>query len=165
MNFSPAWDSKYTININTEMNYWYVENCTCQECHIPLFELLKKVQKNGRYTCQRNVRVRGFVAHHNTDIHGDTAPQDTWYPGTYWVMGAAWLCTHLWMHYLYTKNLVFLREAFPVMAEAALFFVDYLEEKDGYLVTNHFCFTRVYMVLPNGQKDAAVSVQPWTIRF
>ncbi len=115
------------------MNYWHVENCNLSECHIPLFELLKKVQKNGRYTAREMYGCRRLVAHHNTDIHGDTAPQDTWYPGTYWVMGAAWLCTHLWMHYLYTKNLVFLRNAFPVIAEAALFFVDYLEEKDGYL--------------------------------
>lgn len=150
--FFPAWDSKYTININTEMNYWHVENCNLSECHIPLFELLKKVQKNGRYTAREMYGCRGFVAHHNTDIHGDTAPQDTWYPGTYWVMGAAWLCTHLWMHYRYTKNLVFLREAFPVMAEAALFFVDYLEEKDGYLVTNPSVSPENTYILPNGQK-------------
>ena len=146
------WDGKYTININTEMNYWHVENCNLSECHIPLFELLKKVQKNGRYTAREMYGCRGFVAHHNTDIHGDTAPQDTWYPGTYWVMGAAWLCTHLWMHYRYTKNLVFLREAFPVMAEAALFFVDYLEEKDGYLVTNPSVSPENTYILPNGQK-------------
>ena len=67
-------------------------------------------------------------------------------------MGAAWLCTHLWMHYRYTKNLVFLREAFPVMAEAALFFVDYLEEKDGYLVTNPSVSPENTYILPNGQK-------------
>ena len=75
--FFPPWDSKYTININTEMNYWHVESCNLSECHLPLFELLKKVQKNGRYTAREMYGCRGFVAHHNTDIHGDTAPQDT----------------------------------------------------------------------------------------
>ena len=65
------------------MNYWHVESCNLSECHLPLFELLKKVQKNGRYTAREMYGCRGFVAHHNTDIHGDTAPQDTWYPGTY----------------------------------------------------------------------------------
>ena len=150
--FFPPWDSKYTININTEMNYWHVESCNLSECHLPLFELLKKVQKNGRYTAREMYGCRGFVAHHNTDIHGDTAPQDTWYPGTYWVMGAAWLCTHLWMHYRYTKDLEFLKEAFPIMAEAALFFVDYLEEKDGYLVTNPSVSPENTYILPNGEK-------------
>ncbi len=150
--FFPAWDSKYTININTEMNYWHVEGCNLSECHLPLFELLKKVQKNGRYTAREMYGCRGFMAHHNTDIHGDTAPQDTWYPGTYWVMGAAWLCTHLWMHYRYTKDMEFLKEAFPIMAEAALFFVDYLEEKDGYLVTNPSVSPENTYILPNGEK-------------
>ena len=150
--FFPPWDSKYTININTEMNYWHVESCNLSECHLPLFELLKKVQKNGRYTAREMYGCRGFVAHHNTDIHGDTAPQDTWYPGTYWVMGAAWLCTHLWMHYRYTGDLKFLKEAFSVMAEAALFFVDYLEEKDGYLVTNPSVSPENTYILPNGEK-------------
>ncbi len=68
--FFPPWDSKYTININTEMNYWHVESCNLSECHLPLFELLKKVQKNGRYTAREMYGCRGFVAHHNTDIHG-----------------------------------------------------------------------------------------------
>ncbi len=150
--FFPGWDSKYTININTEMNYWHIEGCNLSECHLPLFELLKKVQKNGRYTAREMYGCRGFVAHHNTDIHGDTAPQDTWYPGTYWVLGGAWLCTHLWMHYCYTKDKEFLREAFPIMAEAALFFVDYLEEKDGYLVTNPSVSPENTYILPNGEK-------------
>lgn len=150
--FFPSWDSKYTININTEMNYWHVESCNLSECHLPLFELLKKVQKNGRYTARKMYGCRGFVAHHNTDIHGDSAPQDTWYPGSYWVLGGAWLCTHLWMHYCYTKDLEFLKEAFPIMAEAALFFVDFLEEKDGYLVTNPSVSPENTYILPNGEK-------------
>ncbi len=149
--FFPPWDSKYTININTEMNYWHVEACNLSECHLPLFELLKKVQRNGRVTARQMYGCRGFVAHHNTDIHGDTAPQDTWYPGSYWVLGGAWLSTHLWMHYRYTKDKNFLQDAFPIMAEAALFFVDYLEEKDGYLVTNPSVSPENTYILPSGE--------------
>ncbi len=152
--FFPSWDSKYTININTEMNYWHVESCNLSDCHLPLFELLEKVQKNGRYTARQMYGCRGFVAHHNTDIHGDTAPQDIWYPGSYWTMGGAWLCTHLWMHYLYTQDKEFLKKAFPVMAEAALFFVDFLIEKDGYLVTSPSVSPENTYILPNGEKGA-----------
>ena len=152
--FFPAWDSKYTININTEMNYWHVEQCNLSECHLPLFELLKKVQKNGRYTARQMYGCRGFVAHHNTDIHGDTAPQDTWYPGSYWVMGGAWLSTHLWSHYCYTQDGEFLKEAFPIMADAALFFVDFLIEKDGYLVTSPSVSPENTYILPNGEKGS-----------
>ena len=84
--FTPPWESKYTININTEMNYWLAESCNLSECHMPLFDLLERMVENGRRTAEKMYGCRGFVAHHNTDIHGDTAPQDTWYPATYWVM-------------------------------------------------------------------------------
>lgn len=148
---SPAWDSKYTININTQMNYWFVESCGLSECHMPLFDLIRKMQKDGRRTAREMYHCRGFVAHHNTDIYGDTAPQDVWYPGTYWVMGAAWLCTHLWMHYQYTCDREFLESAFPVMAEAALFFVDFLMEENGYLATNPSVSPENSYYLPNGE--------------
>lgn len=152
--FFPPWDSKYTININTEMNYWHVESCNLAECHLPLFDLLQKVRQNGRRTAREMYGCRGFVAHHNTDIHGDTAPQDIWYPGTYWTLGGAWLSTHLWIHYRYTQDLEFLKEAFPVMAEAALFFVDFLTEKDGYLVTNPSVSPENSYRMPNGEVGA-----------
>ncbi|MBQ5850579.1 MAG: glycoside hydrolase family 95 protein, partial [Lachnospiraceae bacterium] len=152
--FFPPWDSKYTININTEMNYWHVESTNLSECHEPLFGLIYKMVRNGRVTANRMYGCRGFVAHHNTDIHGDTAPQDVWLPGTYWTMGAAWLCTHLWQHYNYTLDLDFLVKAFPVMAEAALFFVDFLVEKDGYLVTNPSVSPENTYILPNGEHGA-----------
>lgn len=152
--FFPPWDSKYTININTEMNYWHVESCHLSECHLPLFDLLEKVRKNGRRTAREMYGCRGFVAHHNTDIHGDTAPQDIWYPGTYWTLGGAWLSTHLWMHYQYTRDQEFLKKAFPVMAEAALFFVDFLTEEQGYLVTNPSVSPENSYRLPNGEAGA-----------
>jgi alpha-L-fucosidase 2 len=102
--FLPPWDSKYTININTQMNYWPAEICNLSECHLSLFEHIKRMYENGRHTAGAMYGARGFVAHHNTDIWGDTAPQDTWIPATYWVMGAAWLCLHIWEHYQYTLD-------------------------------------------------------------
>ena len=99
---------------------------------------------------------RGFVCHHNTDIHGDTVVQDHWIPGSYWVMGAAWLCTHQWTHYLYTQDIEFLKESFPVMREAALFFLDFLVEYKGNLVTCPSVSPENTFILPNGQKGANI---------
>jgi len=128
--FLPPWDSKYTININTQMNYWPAEICNLPECHLPLFEHIKRMYENGRHTADVMYGARGFVAHHNTDIWGDTAPQDTWIPATYWVMGAAWLCLHIWEHYQYTLDKNFLQENFYLLRDSALFFVDYLMENE-----------------------------------
>ncbi|MBO5347943.1 MAG: glycoside hydrolase family 95 protein, partial [Lachnospiraceae bacterium] len=132
----PPWDSKYTININTQMNYWLAENCNLSECHKPLFELIKTMVPNGRETARRMYGCRGFMSHHNTDIWGDCVTQDHWLPGSYWVMGAAWLCTHQWTHYEFTQDKEFLAEHYSAMKESAEFFVDYLtEDKNGNLVT------------------------------
>jgi alpha-L-fucosidase 2 len=128
--FLPPWDSKYTININTQMNYWPAEICNLPECHLPLFEHIKRMYENGRHTAEAMYGARGFVAHHNTDIWGDTAPQDTWIPATYWVFGAAWLCLHIWEHYQYTLDKNFLQEYFYLLRDSALFFVDYLLENE-----------------------------------
>lgn len=150
----PPWDSKYTININLQMNYWLAENCNLSECHRPLFELIKKMVPNGRETAKRMYGCRGFMAHHNTDIWGDTVTQDHWIPGSYWVMGAAWLCTHQWTHYEYTKDMDFLKESFPIMREAALFFLDFLIEDNGYLKTCPSVSPENTFILPNGEKGA-----------
>ena len=146
----PAWDSKYTININTEMNYWPAEACNLSECHLPLFDLIKRMLPNGKITAEKMYGCRGFVAHHNTDIWGDTAVQDHWIPGSYWVMGAAWLCTHLWMHYEYTGDIAFLKEAFPMIQEAVLFFLDFLIEDQGYLKTCPTVSPENSYLLPGG---------------
>lgn len=151
---TPPWDCKYTININTEMNYWLAENCNLSECHMPLFDLIEKMVKNGRKTAREMYGCRGFMCHHNTDINGDTATQDLWLPGSYWVMGAAWLCTHQWTHFQYTQDLEFLQRTFPVMCEAALFFLDFLVEKDGYLVTCPSVSPENTYILPSGEKGA-----------
>lgn len=152
--FLPPWDSKYTININTEMNYWPAEPCNLPECHLPLFRLLEKMQKRGRRTAREMYGCRGFVVHHNTDMHGDTEPQDLWLPATFWPMGGAWLSTHIWTHYCYTKDLQFLASYFPVLAEAALFFVDYLVEDGEYLVTNPSVSPENSYTLPSGETGA-----------
>lgn len=147
----PAWDSKYTININTEMNYWPAEICALAECHQPLFDHLERMRIHGRKVAREMYGCRGFVAHHNTDIYADCAPQDNCMSSTFWVMGAAWLSTHVWTHYAYTKDQDFLLKAYPIMAEAALFFLDYMEEKNGYLVTNPSSSPENTYIMPNGE--------------
>lgn len=131
----PAWGSKYTININTEMNYWPAEVCALSDCHMPLFEHLKVMLPNGRKVARDMYGLDGFVAHHNTDLFGDCAPQDRYAPATIWPMGAAWLCTHIWAHYEYTLDKDFLREYLPILKEACLFFTQYMFEYEGKLIT------------------------------
>lgn len=150
----PSWDSKYTININTEMNYWPAEVCNLSECHMPLFDLIERMVPNGRFTAKKMYGCNGFVAHHNTDIWGDTAVQDLWIPGSYWVLGAAWLCTHQWTHYEYTKDIEFLKNTFPIMREAALFFLDFMIEHDGYLKTCPSVSPENTFILPSGERGA-----------
>lgn len=151
---TPAWDSKYTININAQMNYWPAEVCNLSECHKPLFDLIKRMVPNGQKTAKTMYNCRGFVAHHNTDMWGDTAVQDHWIPSSYWVMGAAWLCTHQWMHYEYTQDKEFLKEVFPIMREAALFFLDFLIEDKGYLKTCPSVSPENIYILPSGVQGA-----------
>lgn len=139
----PPWGSKYTININTEMNYWPVNMTNLSECEIPLFDLLERAYKNGVDVAKRMYNCRGYVIHHNLDFWGDSAPQDNWLPGTYWVLGAAWLATHIWEHFEYTLDKKILQKYYYLIHEACLFFVDFLEPSsllanDGkpYLVIN-----------------------------
>lgn len=134
---TPPWGGRYTININLQMNYWCAENCNLSECHMPLFSLLERMRENGRDIARKMYGCRGFTAHHNTDIWGDCAPQDEWLPATIWHCGAAWLCLHIYEHYLYTCDKGFLRKNFSLMREAAEFFLDFLiQNDDGFLVTS-----------------------------
>jgi len=151
--YLPPWDSKYTININTQMNYWPAEVCNLSECHLPLFDLIERMRENGRRTARVMYNCRGFCAHHNTDIWADTAPQDIYFGATYWPMGAAWLCLHLWEHYEFTCDREFLAKAYPTMKEAAEFLLDYLIEDDkGRLVTSPSVSPENTYILPNGEK-------------
>ncbi|WNS43133.1 glycoside hydrolase family 95 protein [Paenibacillus sp. MMS20-IR301] len=151
----PVWDSKYTININTQMNYWPAESCNLAECHAPLFELTRRLQERGSETARVMYGCRGFVAHHNTDLWADTAPQDVCITSTFWTMGAAWLSLHLWDHYEYGRDTVFLREAYGTMKQAALFLLDYLiEDPSGNLVISPSSSPENRYVLPGGESGA-----------
>lgn len=123
---NPHWGSKYTININTEMNYWPAESTNLSELHEPLFAHMERMYPHGQVTAQEMYHARGWMAHHNTDIWGDTAPQDLYTPATVWSLGALFLSTHIWQHYEYTDDLEFLKKHFYLLHDAVLFFNDYL---------------------------------------
>jgi len=122
----PPWGSDYTININTQMNYWPSCMCNLAETEEPLFDLLEQMYPRGKNTAETMYGCRGFAAHHNTDIWGDTSPRDYWLPGTYWVLGAAWLTLHIREHYEYTLDRDFLARYFYLLKEASVFFADFL---------------------------------------
>ncbi len=133
------WRSNYTININTEMNYWLAEQTNLSEMHAPLLNWIAELAQTGKVTAGEYYHARGWVAHHNSDIWGmsnavgNKGGAPTW---ANWYMGGNWLCQHLWEHYLFTGDRSFLKEkAYPVMKEAALFTLDWLVQKDGFLVT------------------------------
>lgn len=133
----PPWGSKYTININTEMNYWPAESTGLGECVEPLVAMVRDLAQTGARTARDIYGARGWVAHHNSDLWRATAPVDGAAWGM-WPMGGAWLCTHLWDHYDYHRDQAFLRSVYPLMRGAALFFLDTLQEDatSGYLVTS-----------------------------
>ena len=132
----PPWQSKYTININAQMNYWPVNMTALSDCELPFFDLLERCYEPGRQAAREMYGCRGYVLHHNTDFWGDAAPQDAWIPATYWVLGAAWMATHIIEHYEYTMDKSFLARYYYLMHEAALFFVDYLVQDGDYLIIN-----------------------------
>ena len=134
---NPPWESKFTTNINFEMNYWPAEITNLSECHQPLFDLVDDLVVSGRRTARAYYGATGWVLHHNTDLWRATAPVNNSGDGL-WPTGGAWLCQHLWEHYLFTGDREFLaRRAYPVMRESAQFFADFLvkDPKTGWLVT------------------------------
>ncbi|OBT75501.1 hypothetical protein VF21_04891 [Pseudogymnoascus sp. 05NY08] len=126
--FQPAWGSKYTININLQMNYWPANVSNLAECELPLFDLLERVAERGKKTAMTMYGCRGWAAHHNTDIWADTDPQDRWMPATLWPLGGAWLCVHVWESYLFNQDTKFLTRMFPVLKGCVQFLVDFLIE-------------------------------------
>jgi alpha-L-fucosidase 2 len=133
---NPPWCSKYTININIQMNYWVAEVCNLSECHEPFLRMVSELQEPGKKTAEVHYRADGWVTHHNTDLWRGTAPVDGAHWGM-WPTGGAWLCQHLWEHYQYTGDLDHLKESYPVMKGAAEFFLDVLvKNEDGYLITS-----------------------------
>jgi len=133
---TPPWGSKYTININTEMNYWPAQMTGLGECVAPLIALVRDLARTGMRTAKVHYNARGWVAHHNTDLWRATAPIDGAQYGL-WPMGGAWLCTHLWEHYEYSGDTRYLAEVFPLLKGAAEFFLDTLVVEPGtdWLVT------------------------------
>ncbi|WP_433440609.1 glycoside hydrolase family 95 protein [Nonomuraea sp. CA-141351] len=134
---TPAWESKYTININCEMNYWPAAPTNLVECMDPLVDLIKDLAESGARTAETQYGAKGWVAHHNTDGWRGTAPVDFAFYGV-WPSGGAWLCLMLWEHYLYTGDERRLREHFPLIKGSVEFFLDTLQTdpRTGYLVTN-----------------------------
>jgi alpha-L-fucosidase 2 len=133
----PAWGSKYTININTEMNYWPANTANLGECLEPLLGMVEDLQVTGARTAKAMYNARGWVAHHNTDLWRATAPID--YPAAgMWPTGAAWLCNTLWDHYEFTQDQGFLKRLYPPMKGAAEFYLDTLveEPRHRWLVTS-----------------------------
>jgi len=136
----PPWSSNFTININTQMNYWPAEVTNLAECHTPLFAFIAELSENGRHTAQTNYGARGWVAHHNADLWRQSAPVGDFGHGdpvwACWPMAGPWLCQHLWEHYAFGGDRAFLAErAYPLMRGAAEFCLDWLLEHNGYLVT------------------------------
>ncbi|MGB8225953.1 MAG: glycoside hydrolase family 95 protein [Sedimentisphaerales bacterium] len=127
----PPWSCKYTININTEMNYWFAEPTNLSECHEPLFAMINDISVTGQRTAKVNYGADGWVCHHNTDLWRATGPIDPAFYG-FWPSGGAWLCQHLWYRYEYTGDKEFLKKYYPVMKDAARFFVDTLVEHPKY---------------------------------
>lgn len=121
--FEPMWGSKYTININIEMNYWIAEKTGLYKLHMPLLEHLQRMYPHGKDVAEKMYGIDGFCCHHNTDIWGDCAPQDNHVSSTLWPMGGAWFCLHLIEHYKYTKDREFLKEYYGILKDAVKFFL------------------------------------------
>ncbi|CAG7651367.1 hypothetical protein PAESOLCIP111_06300 [Paenibacillus solanacearum] len=152
--YTPSWESKFTININTEMNYWPAEVCHLEECHEPLFDLIERMRPSGRETARTVYGCGGFAAHHNTNLWGDTHIEGILVSASIWPLGAAWLSLHLWEHYRFGLDASFLADrAYPVMKEAAQFLLEYMiEDGQGRLLTGPSISPENKFVLPDGTR-------------
>ncbi|MCF7803103.1 MAG: glycoside hydrolase family 95 protein [Candidatus Marinimicrobia bacterium] len=133
---TPPWSADYHININIQMNYWPAEVTNLAECHLPFLALVDSLRHRGRTTARETYNSRGFVAHYTTDVWWWTTPESQAQWGM-WPMGAAWATGHLWEHFAFSGDREFLEQTYPILKEAAYFFVDYLVEdpETGYLVS------------------------------
>lgn len=134
---NPSWDSKYTVNINTEMNYWPAENTNLSEMHEPLFDMIQDLSVTGQESAKEMYKARGWNMHHNTDLWRITGIVDGGFYGM-WPMGGAWLTQHVWNHYLYTGDKEFLKKNYEVLKGCALFYLDVLQKDPSgkYLVVS-----------------------------
>jgi alpha-L-fucosidase 2 len=150
---SPPWGGKYTININTEMNYWPVDTANLGECIEPLKAMVLDLTKTGARTAREMYGAHGWVVHHNTDLWRASAPIDGAFYGV-WPMGGAWLCQNLWDHYLFTEDKAFLKELYPALKGSAQFFLDTLVEEP----THHWLVTCPSLSPENGHPEGQTSV-------
>jgi alpha-L-fucosidase 2 len=134
----PPWNSDYTTNINTQMNYWPAELANLSECHEPLLTMIEELSESGSRTAAIHYGAEGWVAHHNVDLWRASTPTEGHPSWAFWPLGGVWLTQHLWEHYLYNPELAFLRDkAYPIMRGAAMFCLDWLmETEDGYAMTS-----------------------------
>jgi alpha-L-fucosidase 2 len=150
---NPPWGSKYTININTEMNYWPAETANLSECVEPLTALVMDLTRTGARTARVQYHARGWVAHHNTDLWRAAAPVDGPNSGM-WPLGGAWLCQNLWEHYQFTQDPNYLKRIYPAMKGAAQFFLDTLVEEP----THHWLVTCPSLSPENKHPEGKTSI-------
>lgn len=129
--FSPPWGSRYTININLEMNYWHVEKSGLPEVHMSLLNHLKKIHKNGLRVAKKYYGLNGAVTHHNTDIWGDSSPIGNNPLCSFWPYGGAWLCTNIMEHYRYNRDIEFLKEYYQILKDYVIFILEYFIKLDN----------------------------------
>lgn len=153
----PAWSSNYTININTQMNYWGAEAAGLGECHLPLFDLLDRLADNGRAVARELYGAHGWVAHHNADLWGWALPvgaghgDPAW---ANWAMGGTWLSQHVWQHYEFSLDSAFLRERWPLLRGAAEFALSWLIDDGGTLRTSPSTSPENLFVGPDGHPES-----------
>ena len=152
----PAWSANWTINCNAEINYWPAEITNLSECHFPMFDMIRETAVDGARTAKNLYNSRGWVAHHNLDIW-----RTTWMVGgtglySLFQVGGAWLCQHIWDHYLFTLDEDFLRDHYDLLKSASIFYLDNLQtDRDGYLVTSPSESFENGYIKPNGEKGWA----------
>jgi alpha-L-fucosidase 2 len=150
------WSSNYTLNINTEMNYWPAEVTNLAECHRPLLQAIRELSVTGKEMVSERYGLKGWTAHHNTDIWrhahpvgGDRHGDPSW---AFWPMSGPWLTRHLWEHFTYSQDKVYLAEVFPIIAGAAEFCLDWLiEDENGYLITSPSTSPEHRFIAENGE--------------
>ncbi|EKD12015.1 uncharacterized protein L3040_005880 [Drepanopeziza brunnea f. sp. 'multigermtubi'] len=147
---NPQWGSRYTININTQMNHWLALVTNLAELNEPLFSLIENVRQTGLQTAQKMYGAAGAVCHHNTDIWGDSAPVDNWALSTWWPTGLVWLVTHIHDTYLFTGNATLLEKKYDTLVDAAAFFLDFITPYKGWMVTNPSVSPENVYRIPNG---------------
>ena len=152
----PAWSANWTINCNAEINYWPAEITNLSECHFPMFDMIRETSVDGPRTAKNLYNSRGWIAHHNLDIW-----RTTWMVGgtglySLFQVGGAWLCQHIWEHYLFTLDKDFLHNHYDLLKSASIFYLDNLQtDRDGYLVTSPSESFENGYIKPNGEKGWA----------